>query len=108
MDFYLIGVLIFVSVFIVGWLLVAYKNYSNMLKSLESYSNKITDLKKKETLTKEMYLKAQYLNERISLQQDYSVLYELYLGYANDTEATKKNLLKSFLKYGYLYNIWKI
>lgn len=108
MNFYLIGVLFFVSIFIVGWLLVSYKNYLDMLKSLELYSTKLIDLKKKETLTKDMYLKAKYLNERIALQQDYLALYELYLEYANDSEATKKNLLKSFLKYGYLYNIWNI
>lgn len=108
MNFYLIGVLCFVGVFIVGWLLVSYKNYLDMLKSLELYSTKLIDLKKKETLTKDMYLKAKYLNERIALQQDYLALYELYLEYANNPEATKKNLLKSFLKYGYLYNIWNI
>lgn len=89
------------------WVLVSYINYKNTLDILEKYMKQENDYRIKETAEVDQYIKYNYYQFRINFQNNYPELYELSIGYRKDKEATKRKLFIEFLKYGFIYNIWK-
>lgn len=109
MDNILVYILLIVLIVGALWLAIGYHNYKRMLEILDSYEKKEEEFIKKETLTKDMHLKAFLFNERMRLKDSYDSIHRLSETKKQmyDEQSFKKMVLKEYLKIGPIYNFWK-
>ena len=101
---YLLLVLILL---LITWFYAAYQNFKQAERDIVRYLKRREALIKIEDTTQDMREKTESFTERMRLQDDYQELHAYAMAYQEDKESMKIALRNEYLRYGFIYNLWR-
>ena len=102
------SLLVFLLILLIVWFYAAIRNFNHAEKNIQRYLQTRENLVKTEGSTQNMREKTEAFTERIRMQTDYPELHESAMSYMHNKETFRKNLRNKYLRYGFVYNLWRI